>query len=143
MGPDWADDYNFPAPGPATGPTAPPPAPSAEPALPTEHPPVMMAAAAMAPPSSSGSRARAGLIILMTALGTGVGAALGGVNGAGAGFLFTGAARNLYRAQSGLGSDDGSESAKSLTLGLLGVALGGYLVYRCFAKKKPRNSDAD
>ena len=140
MGPDWTE-YDDSQPAPAAPPPVQRPV-AAQDELPTELPPMTMArATAAAAPSAP--RARAGLAILLSAIGTGVGAALGGLQGAGAGFLVTGAARNLYRAQAGLGSSENGESAKSLTLGVLGLAAGGYLVYRCFAKKKPRSSDDD
>lgn len=136
MGPDWTDDYY-------SDPEMPPPAPAApappQPGPPTEHPPLVPIRVPVV--SQGAPRARAGLTIILTALGTGVGAALGGLQGAGAGFLIAGSARNLYRAQSGLGSTDTGESAKSLTLGILGLAAGGYLAYRCFSKKPRKNSD--
>jgi hypothetical protein len=91
--------------------------------------------------SPGAARAKAGLSLVMVAAGTGLGALLGGAPGAGAGFLVTGSIRNLYRAHAGLGSDDGGDSAKSLTLGVLGLAAGGYLIYRCFSKKKSSKKD--
>jgi hypothetical protein len=74
-------------------------------------------------------------MVMVAGLGAGVGAVLGGPLGAGAGVLALGAACNLYRGQAGLGSDT-PEAAKRLTLGVLGLAGAGYLVYRCYSKKR-------
>lgn len=134
MDPNWVDDYTMPPVGPPPGPAASNGPPATTPTLPTETP----SHALMALPrvGAGASRAKAGLGVVLAAAGAGVGAFFGGATGAGAGLLITGGARNLYRAQAGLGSEDGMESAKSLTLGLLGLAAGGYLVYRCFRKDK-------
>lgn len=62
---------------------------------------------------------------------------LGGLPGAAAGLAGVGALRNLYRAQ-GVGSPDPAEradAARSLAIGLVGVAIAGYLGYKAFAKE--------
>ncbi len=145
MGPDWTPD--FPAaielPGlPQASPAQPVSVPQQAPEMPIQTAQPRPLPALRQSSSPVASRAKAGLSLVMVAAGTGLGAALGGVSGAGAGFLVTGSLRNLYRAHAGLGSDDGGESAKSLTLGVLGLAAGGYLIYRCFSAKK-KNSKKD
>lgn len=129
------EDYALP---PAPDPVAPPPAPAPAPAALQPLPPLPPQRHVTRRPSG-GARAKAGATVVLCAVSTGVGAALGGYPGAGAGLFLSGAVRNLYRAQAGLsGSDDSSrgEAAKSLTLGVLGLAAGGYFVYRCFRKDK-------
>jgi uncharacterized protein HemX len=144
MGPNWsATDIPTELPGlPAAMPDfmQPPPQAPAAPSVPQTQTAAPRMPAARESSSPSAARAKAGLSLVMVAAGTGLGAFLGGAPGAGAGFLVTGSLRNLYRAHAGMGDDSG-ESAKSLTLGVLGLAAGGYLIYRCFAAKKKSKKD--
>lgn len=125
-----------------------PPAPEERPPLPTDTaahlPPlsksqVVQALASVSPrPAPYAARAKAGLGIIAAAGGAGVGAALGGPLGAAAGFVATGAVRNLYRAQ-GIASADPAtqnQAARSLAIGVVGLGLAGYLTY--LIVKKPR-----
>lgn len=122
------------------------PAP-AQPAPPADAPlPVAPAAPARAfqplpparPPSPTAARAKAGLGIVAAFAGAGVGAVLGGPLGAVAGLTGIGTIRNLYRSQ-GIASSDPAEqgdAARSLALGVLGVAIVGYVGYKIYSSSK-------
>lgn len=89
-------------------------------------------------PSPTAARARAGLGLIMAGAGAGVGAVLAGPLGAIAGLTGVGAARNLYRSQSLASSDpaEQGDAARSLALGVLGVAITGYLGYKIYSSYK-------
>lgn len=90
------------------------------------------------PVAPTAARAKAGLGIVVAGLGTGVGAVLGGPLGALAGLTSVGAARNLYRAQ-GIASADPTEqgdAARSLALGVIGVAIVGFIGYKIYSSRK-------
>lgn len=101
--------------------------------------PMAPVALATAPVRNQGhARARAGMGAIAACGGTVLGAiVLGGIPGAVAGLASVGAVRNLYRAQ-GIGSGDASvqsDAARSLAIGLVGVAIAGYLGYKAFTKE--------
>lgn len=127
------DDFTIPsAQEPPRSPPVPPP-----PLVPLRQ--VALAPVLRASPPTA-ARAKAGLGIVAAAVGTGVGAALGGPAGAMIGLAGVGAVRNLYRAQ-GIASSDPAEqgdAARSLAICLVGAAIAGYLGYRVFVRK---NSD--
>jgi len=77
--------------------------------------------------------------LIFAALGAGVGAAVGGAWGLGAGVLLVGSARNAIRARQLWGAPeerDREEAAKSATMGIVGVAAGGYLAYQAYRKDR-------
>ncbi len=80
--------------------------------------------------------------MILCACGTGVGAALGGLHGAAAGFMTAGAVRNLARAKGALSGNDAAEGegAKSLTIAVLGLAGAGYFIYKAY---EARQADRD
>ncbi len=143
---DWSD-----SPEPAPERHAPPdraPSPEVEP-LPWPPPdaPVArvgrsaLAAAPAAPrpaPSPTAARAKAGLGLIAAAAAVGLGGVLAGPTGALAGVTAVGAARNLYRSQGIASSDptEQSDAARSLAIGVVGVAILGYLGYRIWAAKE-------
>lgn len=89
-------------------------------------------------PSPAAARAKAGLGLITAAAGVGLGGALGGPFGALAGLTAVGAARNLYRSQ-GIASSDPAEqgdAARSLAIGVVGLAALGYLGYKIWSAKE-------
>lgn len=81
----------------------------------------------------------AGVALVFAAVGGGIGAALGGAWGLGAGILLVGALRNAVRARQLWGARDESdreEAAKSATMGVVGAAAGGYLAYQAYRKER-------
>lgn len=121
-------------------PRPPAPRPRARYAPPRAQPLAQSPVALPAPvsPPRTAARARAGLGAIAACGGTVLGAVvLGGLPGAAAGLAGVGALRNLYRSQ-GLGSADPREqadAARSLAIGLVGVAIAGYLGYKAFTKE--------
>ncbi len=110
------------------------PGPSAP--LPMPSPLIPPPSAALAPPAPAvdpkASR-RAGAAIVLTGVGVGAGALLGGLWGAGSGLFFAGALSNAYRASTLWRSDfadDRKEAVKATVMTVLGVGLAGYLGYR-------------
>ncbi len=70
---------------------------------------------------------------MLTGVGVGTGALLGGLWGAGSGLLFAGALSNALRAAVLWRSDyadDRKEATKATIMTVLGVGIGGYLGYR-------------
>ena len=70
---------------------------------------------------------------MLTGVGIGAGALLGGPWGAGSGLFFAGALSNAYRASTLWRSDfadDRKEAMKATVMTVLGVGLAGYLGYR-------------
>lgn len=84
------------------------------------------------------ARAKAGLGVVAAFAGAGAGAVLGGPLGALAGLTGVGALRNLYRSQ-GIASADSAEqsdAARSLALGVIGVAIVGVIGYKIYNSRK-------
>jgi len=81
----------------------------------------------------------AGIAVVMAGAGLAAGWLLGGAWGAGAGFIFVGAARNGWRAKElwpSANPADREEAAKSATMAVVGGVIGAYLAYR--ATRGPR-----
>lgn len=88
--------------------------------------------------SPTAARAKAGLGVVAAFAGAGAGAVLGGPLGALAGFAGVGTLRNLYRSQ-GIASSDPAEqgdAARSLALGVIGVAIVGFIGYKIYTSRK-------
>lgn len=132
------DDFSFQdEPSPAAHPEERRESFSTSPATAMDAPPPRSFAPPRAP-SPTAARARAGLGLIMAGAGAGVGAVLAGPLGALAGLTGVGAARNLYRSQSLASSDpaEQGDAARSLALGVLGVAITGYLGYKIYSSYK-------
>jgi hypothetical protein len=89
-------------------------------------------------PSPTAARARAGLGVVAAFAGASAGAVLGGPLGGIAGLAGVGTIRNLYRSQ-GIASSDPAEqgdAARSLALGVIGVAIVGFLGYKIWKSRK-------
>ncbi len=119
------------------GADAPPADPGPSAPLPMPSPLIPPPSTALAPPAPAttdpkASR-RAGAAIVLTGVGIGTGALLGGLWGAGSGLFFAGALSNAYRANTLWRSDfadDRKEAVKATVMTVLGVGLAGYLGYR-------------
>ncbi len=114
---------------PAQAPSPAPFVPPAPPAAEAAELPVFLPAPA---PPSPRARQGAGVGVLLAVAGTSVGYLFGGLRGAGAGLLLTGAARNTLRASRGWTDPDPTvrhEAGTSASLALFGTLVGGYLVY--------------
>lgn len=124
-------------------PPAAPPAAARAPESPPDLPPVTASAPSRAlapvrPGTTWGARAKAGLGVVAAAIGAGAGCAAAGPLGGLAGLATVGTIRNLYRSQ-GIGSSDPAErgdAARSLALGLIGVAIVGVLGYKLYSSSK-------
>ncbi len=127
------DDFDFQAHAPPTPDPAPPQAHSVSPvAMPAR----MERAPARVSPTAA--RAKAGLGVVVAGLGVGAGAVLAGPLGALAGLASVGTVRNLYRSQ-GIASADPAEqgdAARSLALGVIGVAIVGFIGYKIYSSRK-------
>lgn len=133
------DDFGW-----APAPTEQPASPAGEPAAPPARErvaPLPVQSLQVAPParqtSLAAARAKAGLGVVVAGMGAGAGAVLGGPLGALAGLTGVGALRNLYRAQ-GISSTDPeekSDAARSLALGVIGVAIVGFIGYKIYSRK--------
>jgi hypothetical protein len=81
----------------------------------------------------------AGFTALLVSAGIGIGAALGGGWGAGAGGMLVASLFNGYRAQKWWDSGDASEKHEAVTSAVMTVAnlgLGGYCAYKAYQGKK-------
>lgn len=131
------DDFSFQPDPPAAAPPPRAPEQPFEAAQPlARQRPLAAPSRPAAPPS--GARARAGLGLVLAGLGTGAGAVLGGPLGALAGLTGVGAVRNLYRSQAIASSDptEQSDAVRSLAIGVIGVAIAGYLGYKIYSSHK-------
>lgn len=89
-------------------------------------------------PSPTAIRAKAGLGVVAAFAGASAGAVLAGPLGGLAGLAGVGTLRNLYRSQ-GIASSDPAEqgdAARSLALGVIGVAIVGFLGYKIWQSQK-------
>ncbi len=130
------DDFDF----QAHAPPAPAPAPSPAPAhaVSPVAMPARMERSSAPRVSPTAARAKAGLGIVVAGLGVGAGAVLAGPLGALAGLASVGTVRNLYRSQ-GIASADPTEqgdAARSLALGVIGVAIVGFIGYKIYSSRK-------
>jgi hypothetical protein len=95
--------------------------------------------AALADAATAAVRRGAGMAVVLASFGMAAGWVVGGVHGAGAGLLLVGAARNALRARADWRSPDESmraEAAKSATMAIAGIALGGYLIYDARSRRE-------
>lgn len=114
------------------------PAPSAAPAPMGEETAAVTQTNVRVQPDAAAARG-AGVALVFAALGGGIGAAVGGAWGFGAGILLVGSARNAIRARQLWTAPDASdreEAAKSATMGIVGAAAGGYLAYQAYRKDR-------
>ena len=110
--------------------------------------PAMTSAAPVLVPvaQESSPRQAAGWIVLAAGAGAAVGAVLGGGWGAASGLLLAGAGANAWRAQRDWGSPDEAargEAAKSATLTVFGIGIGGWLGYKAHQARTGRDEKDD
>jgi len=124
-------------------PSAPLLAPQSEPEtapMPVPAPAPMPASAQPAQaPLDASARRGAGTALLLSGGAATAGWVVGGAWGAGAGFLLLGAVRNAWRAKTlwpSAVATEREEAAKSATMAVVGVLLGGYLSYRAVTAKR-------